>query len=238
MTIKFKIPTIYVTVATYIGAFLTFTLLNSSPAQAGECDPQPPYDPYSPSIYFLPSLSLSSPGTYVGSVNLTWNYLGPCNDFYQLRYGIAGRDEIQQQMKVKGVSVLVQPDKPYTFNVQACKSHFLAPSTCTHWSNTEYILPYGSDTCKDGFVWRNAGSNDHVCVDPQVRQQAANDNAQAASRVSPTDRSYGPDTCIQGYVWREAFPNDHVCVIPQIRQQSASDNAQASSRRAYQGSGL
>jgi hypothetical protein len=38
-----------------------------------------------------------------------------------------------------------------------------------------------SDTCKPGFVWREAFSNDHVCVDPAVRAQAQADNAAAKS---------------------------------------------------------
>jgi hypothetical protein len=38
------------------------------------------------------------------------------------------------------------------------------------------------DTCKQGFVWREAFGGDTVCVTPAVRQQAANDNAAAASR--------------------------------------------------------
>ena len=41
---------------------------------------------------------------------------------------------------------------------------------------------YGPDTCKQGFVWREAFGGDVVCVPPAVRQQAANDNAAAASR--------------------------------------------------------
>jgi hypothetical protein len=41
---------------------------------------------------------------------------------------------------------------------------------------------YGPNTCKQGFVWREAFGGDVVCVTPDVRQQAANDNAAAASR--------------------------------------------------------
>lgn len=85
--------------------------------------------------------------------------------------------------------------------------------------------PYGLDTCKAGFVWREAFSNDHVCVSPRSRQQAGDDNAQAVSRLS------APDTCIQGYVWREAGPRDHVCVLPETRQQTLDENNQAGVRR-------
>jgi hypothetical protein len=90
---------------------------------------------------------------------------------------------------------------------------------------------YGPDTCLNGFVWREAVSNDHVCVMPGVRTQAARDNAQAAARRSPTGGPYGPDTCLSGYVWREAVAGDHVCVDPRVRDQARSDNLQAASRR-------
>jgi hypothetical protein len=90
---------------------------------------------------------------------------------------------------------------------------------------------YGPDTCKQGFVWREAVPNDHVCVTAQVRAQAAFDNRQASARRNPTGGRYGPDTCTQGFVWRQATPNDHVCVPVQTRTQTAADNAQAANRR-------
>jgi hypothetical protein len=87
------------------------------------------------------------------------------------------------------------------------------------------------DECLQGYVWREAGPNDHVCVTPQTRRQAAIDNRAAASRVNPTDRIYGKDTCAQGYVWREAIPGDRVCVLPEIRRQAAADNQAVAGRR-------
>ncbi len=42
--------------------------------------------------------------------------------------------------------------------------------------------PFGSDTCKEGFVWRDAFANDHVCVTPAERGQAVFDNLLAPSR--------------------------------------------------------
>lgn len=92
-------------------------------------------------------------------------------------------------------------------------------------------LPYGPDTCKQGYVWREAIPSDHVCVTPATRQQTWDDNAQAAARRDPTG-PYGSDTCKQGYVWRDAFANDHVCVTPQTRQQAQEDNSKATQRRA------
>jgi hypothetical protein len=39
-----------------------------------------------------------------------------------------------------------------------------------------------TDTCLQGYVWREAVPGDHVCVTPETRTQAADDNSQAASR--------------------------------------------------------
>ena len=98
---------------------------------------------------------------------------------------------------------------------------------------------YGPDTCVEGYVWREAFSGDHVCVTPQIRTQAAEDNNHAAERRNPLGGDYGPDTCLQGYVWREASPKDHVCVTPETRTQAANDNSQAAARKkSQQGSAL
>lgn len=84
--------------------------------------------------------------------------------------------------------------------------------------------------CLQGYVWREAAPGDLVCVTPQVRQQARDDNAQANNRRQPGGGAYGPDTCRQGFVWREATPADHVCVTGQVRQQARDDNARAAER--------
>ena len=89
----------------------------------------------------------------------------------------------------------------------------------------------GPDTCLEGFVWREATSQDHVCVTPATREQTVFDNGQAAARRSPTGGASGADTCLPGYVWREAVPDDHVCVTPETRAQAAADNGLASRRR-------
>lgn len=91
-------------------------------------------------------------------------------------------------------------------------------------------LPYGANTCIEGYVWREATPNDYVCVTPEVREQVQRDNAQAHNRKQPGGGAYGLDTCIQGYVWREATPVDHVCVLPEIREQAKRDNSQAQAR--------
>jgi hypothetical protein len=92
--------------------------------------------------------------------------------------------------------------------------------------------PSGSDTCLYGYVWRDAGPGDHVCVTPTTRRQAAADNAAHPSRVDPSGGAYGPDTCLEGYVWRDAFAGDQICVPPATRSQAAADNAAAGGRRA------
>jgi hypothetical protein len=79
--------------------------------------------------------------------------------------------------------------------------------------------------CLQGYVWREANPNDHVCVTPGERDQARQQNADGPSHRSPNGGPYGPDTCLQGYVWRDAFPNDHVCVSPGDRTQAAVENS-------------
>ena len=84
--------------------------------------------------------------------------------------------------------------------------------------------------CLQGYVWREAGPTDRVCVAPAIRTQTARDNVAASSRRSPFGGPFGPDTCLQGYVWREALSSDHVCVTPQTREQVRRDNAAAATR--------
>jgi len=112
---------------------------------------------------------------------------------------------------------------PLLFSIGTCSPGNVASAS---------IIQYGPDTCAQGYVWREAIPSDHVCVTPQVRQQTADDNAQAASRRVPNG-VYGSNTCVPGYVWREAFQGDAVCVTPQIRQQTRDDNAQADARRVH-----
>jgi hypothetical protein len=100
----------------------------------------------------------------------------------------------------------------------------LSPSDLTQFNP-------GPDVCKDGYVWREAFRGDRVCVSPETRIQAAQDNRLAYSRRSTSNDRPLPDTCVDGFVWREASITDHVCVTPQTRAQTAADNANAASRR-------
>ncbi|MGB3485756.1 MAG: hypothetical protein WBB07_26500 [Mycobacterium sp.] len=90
-------------------------------------------------------------------------------------------------------------------------------------------LPYGPDTCVQGFVWREARPGDTVCVTPAIRDQVAQQNANPASNRDPNAGS-GPLSCSQGYVWREAFDGDTICVPPAVRSATLADNAAAGSR--------
>jgi hypothetical protein len=87
------------------------------------------------------------------------------------------------------------------------------------------------ERCLQGFVWREAGPTDRVCVTPAVRQQTRDDNAAAASRRNPAGGPYGPNTCLQGFVWREASASDFVCVTPDVRARTREENQLAPSRR-------
>ena len=85
-------------------------------------------------------------------------------------------------------------------------------------------------TCIEGFVWREARKGDTVCVTPESRSLAWQENAQADARRDPNGGFYGPDTCLMGFVWRESFENDHVCVTGERRASVAQENAAAKSR--------
>ena len=89
-----------------------------------------------------------------------------------------------------------------------------------------------SQTCVQGFVWREAFSGDRVCVTVAVRTRTAQDNQQAGAHRAPGGGPDGPDSCRTGFVWRDAGPRDRVCVPPETRDQAASDNRAAHSRAA------
>ncbi|MET8112790.1 RICIN domain-containing protein [Streptomyces prasinus] len=92
--------------------------------------------------------------------------------------------------------------------------------------------PTGPDSCVEGYVWRLATPEDHVCVDPAVHEQVVEDNSHAAERINPDGGPYGPATCLQGWVWREGTPDDLTCVDPEVRSQAWQDNSEAPNRWA------
>jgi hypothetical protein len=92
-------------------------------------------------------------------------------------------------------------------------------------------LPFGPDTCIQGFVWREARTGDTVCVTPAVRARTLQENSTPTLNREPNGGASGPDTCKQGFVWREAFDGDTICVTPGERAATKADNAAAASRR-------
>jgi hypothetical protein len=78
--------------------------------------------------------------------------------------------------------------------------------------------------CLPGYVWREAGPNDLVCVTGQSRSTVRSENQLGPSRRSPTGGAFGPDTCVSGFVWREAFSGDHVCVTRDARGRVRQEN--------------
>ena len=97
------------------------------------------------------------------------------------------------------------------------------------------ICPWGPNQCLPGYVWRVSTPDDLVCVTPDIREQVAEDNAQAEERKDPAcaggDCEFGEDQCLSGYVWRVITPDDLVCVTPEMRDQVADDNAHAEERK-------
>jgi hypothetical protein len=87
--------------------------------------------------------------------------------------------------------------------------------------------------CKSGYVWRDAKDGDGVCVTPEERAEAKQQNGNARNNRQAGGGAYGPNTCRTGYVWREAFAGDVVCVTPYERTKAKQQNA-ANARRSTQ----
>ncbi len=83
--------------------------------------------------------------------------------------------------------------------------------------------------CQPGYEWRMAGPSDLVCVPPESKARAAEENSVAPARVDPRG-AFGPNSCIAGFVWREAFRGDLACVAPENRDTVRQENALAASR--------
>ncbi len=175
--------------------------------------------------------------TYEGNAaqsgdKVIFRWEGQNADFYHVRYRSGGEEKQVRNTSRSFTLNNVKPNRIYRLKVQACTSRFLASSKCSPWQEISFTTTAPDPaTCKQGYVWREAGANDRVCVTPAVRTQTRNENAAAASRREPNGGAYGSNTCKQGYVWREAIANDTVCVTPAVRAQAAEDNKRAEERR-------
>lgn len=74
----------------------------------------------------------------------------------------------------------------------------------------------GGWVCPPGFVWRNAGKQDWLCVDAGEARRIALENRYAAANW--VDGNDGAGTCRPGLVRRDAFKEDPVCVEPARRE--------------------
>lgn len=74
----------------------------------------------------------------------------------------------------------------------------------------------GGWRCPVGFVWRNGGKKDWLCVDAMEAQRVARENLKAAETWS--ELPDGTRSCRSGLVPREAFQGDPVCVDPLRRE--------------------
>ncbi|PEG38732.1 hypothetical protein CQY20_12230 [Mycolicibacterium agri] len=148
------------------------------------------------------------------------------------------------------------PGTKYYFSVRGCNSGIFG-DPCSGWSPEASVVIeplYGPDTCKDGFVWRDAVPGDHICVTPERRQKVADDFHTAKSRAAaqspaahlgdprcianrtlPGCSSMAAPSCLEGFVPR-AVPGEDVlvCVTPQERDLIAQENANPKQNRVLQ----
>lgn len=230
----------------FFGLALSFSALESGKAhaQTNDCFTRQGYtidngaydqqvaDANLPNLYTFgngdPSLGAFYPSCD-GHIHAFWT-TPSSHGFYQIRWGEGASENATFTTSSLNALLNVSSGIYYSLSVQGC-DHVWFWTNCTSWSPTVKVSTRPFGDCKEGYVWREANSTDHICVTPQTRSQTAYDNSQAVYRVNPSG-AYGPDTCIQGYVWREAFSGDHVCVTPQTRSQAAYDNSQQQARLA------
>jgi hypothetical protein len=88
-------------------------------------------------------------------------------DYYNVRWSRPGREETQHRVTGGNESTYrlntENHNTTYTFKVQACDSGLFG-SDCTPWE--EFQVTTGAapaaDTCRTGYVWREATPSDHV----------------------------------------------------------------------------
>ncbi|PVF98415.1 hypothetical protein CPB86DRAFT_825779 [Serendipita vermifera] len=118
------------------------------------------------------------------------------------------------------------PGTKFTIWLEGCKS-FIFNFCSGAGPQRTFQTPCIDHACAWGYVWREATSNDFVCVTPEVRSNTRRDNELANDRKNPDS-----DICKQGFVWREVTPEDHVCVTPETRDLTRQLNDSAHERVA------
>ncbi|OEO33124.1 hypothetical protein VW23_008150 [Devosia insulae DS-56] len=88
---------------------------------------------------------------------------------------------------------------------------------------------FGNETCRSGYVWREATVDDLICVLPEVRDQALADRAEAEA-----GRNVAAG-CAEGLVPRNANPNDTACTTPEIAADVIEENQRHESRKLLSG---
>lgn len=184
-----------------------------------------------------------------GNVVVRWAKTGGLHHF-NIRWSEDGGPAKQVEREGDKNFRYLSPYRPgvvYRVAVQGCDKSLGGSSQCTSWDEVvcgpenpcDGSRPVakpappakGGDVCASGYVWREARTQDHVCVTPASRDRVAQENRTASQRVNPAGAS-GTKSCVQGYVWREAFQGDVVCVSPQRRADVKKENQLAASRRA------
>jgi hypothetical protein len=91
----------------------------------------------------------------------------------------------------------------------AASTNNVLPSTA-HAGRPTYDK--GGWRCPPGFVWRNAGRTDWLCVDPREAQRIQQENRDAPGKW--IEQHDGTRACASGLVTRDAIKKDPVCVDP------------------------
>lgn len=84
------------------------------------------------------------------------------------------------------------------------------------------LANFGATTCRTGYVWREDGGSEAVCVTPDSRDRAAEDNSVTAA---------GSAGCPEGRVPRAAFSQDVACATPEVAAQTLDENERNESRK-------
>jgi hypothetical protein len=85
---------------------------------------------------------------------------------------------------------------------------------------------YGSNSCKQGYVWRNAFNGDAVCVTPNIRDDVAAENAAASSHVAQQQPARQPAQQSE-MVWKATGHGDTYNIVIDDGKTTQTLNAEA-----------